>query len=398
MDLAAGAKLSALLLAVQHAARILRIGGVVRIEEQDRATDVIAAEAVMDKAARDGTPAAALPGGGVLVLTGQRLLSLGVSADADGSYTIELPGTDGQPATVAMLADPTAPVAPAVAAALALAARTARPEALAAVELCKLAGLLPAAVLLPGGTVRPGETTPVPLGAVMAYRRLSASTLKPVSEARVPLADAEDVRIVAFRPADGGPEQFAILVGEPEKHTAPLARLHSECFTGDFLGSLRCDCGDQLRGAIRRMAHEGAGVLLYLAQEGRGIGLANKLRAYALQDRGLDTVDANHHLGFGNDERDFRAAATMLRHLGIGRVRLLTNNPAKIAQLGQHGIDVAGRVPHIIEANAHNRGYLLAKARRSGHMLAVDDGPEQPRTGTTGGARLAVVFPRPASK
>jgi GTP cyclohydrolase II len=396
MDLAAEAKPSALLLAVQHAARILRIGGIVRIEEQGRATDVVAAEAVMN-AADDGALAAALRRGGVLVLTGQRLLSLGVSADADGAYTIELSRIDGLPVTVAMLADPTVLVGQAVAAALVLAARTAQPEALAAVELCKLAGLLPAAVLLPGGSAAPGESTPVPLGAVMAYRRLSASTLKPVSEARVPLADAEDVRIVAFRPADGGPEQFAILVGEPEKHAAPLARLHSECFTGDFLGSLRCDCGDQLRGAIRRMAHEGAGVLLYLAQEGRGIGLANKLRAYALQDRGLDTVDANHHLGFGNDERDFRAAATMLRQLGIGRVRLLTNNPAKIAQLRQHGIEVAGRVPHIVEANAHNRGYLLAKAQRSGHILAVDDEPERPKTGTTG-ARLTVVYPRPASK
>ena len=196
----------------------------------------------------------------------------------------------------------------------------------------------------------------------------------------MPLADAEDVRIVAFRPADGGPDQFAILVGEPERVAAPLTRLHSECFTGDFLASLRCDCGDQLRGAIRRMAHEGSGVLLYLAQEGRGIGLTNKLRAYLLQDNGLDTVEANHHLGFGGDERDFGAAAAMLRQLGIERVRLLTNNPAKISQLRQHGIEVAGRVPHIFEPNAYNRDYLLTKALRSGHLLAVDD-LQQPTNG-----------------
>jgi GTP cyclohydrolase II len=138
------------------------------------------------------------------------------------------------------------------------------------------------------------------------------------------------------------------------------------------------------------MAHEGAGVLLYLAQEGRGIGLANKLRAYMLQDKGLDTVDANHHLGFDNDERDFWAAAAMLRQLGIARVRLLTNNPKKIAQLQQHGIEVAGRVPHIVEANAHNRGYLLTKARRSGHMLGPED-IEQQSKARTNGARLTVV-------
>jgi GTP cyclohydrolase II len=152
-----------------------------------------------------------------------------------------------------------------------------------------------------------------------------------------------------------------------------LCRIHSECFTGDLLGSLRCDCGDQLRGAIRRMAEEGAGVLLYLAQEGRGIGLANKLRAYTLQDRGLDTVEANTHLGFEPDEREFHAAAAMLRHLGIERVRLLTNNPAKLSQLAAYGVEVAGRVEHAFAANAHNRGYLLTKALKSGHMLAVDE-------------------------
>ncbi|MGE3741535.1 MAG: GTP cyclohydrolase II, partial [Geminicoccaceae bacterium] len=211
-------------------------------------------------------------------------------------------------------------------------------------------------------------------------------SLRPVSEARVPLADVEDVRIVAFRPADGGTEQYAILVGQPERQEAPLVRLHSECFTGDLLGSLRCDCGDQLRGAIRRMAHEGAGVLLYLAQEGRGIGLPNKLRAYMLQDSGLDTVEANHHLGFGSDERDFWAAAAMLRQLGIGRVRLLTNNPSKIAQLRHYGIEVAGRVPHMFAANKHNRRYLLTKAERSGHLLSVDE--LKAKSGT---ARLTVV-------
>ena len=193
------------------------------------------------------------------------------------------------------------------------------------------------------------------------------------------------MRIVSFRPADGGPDQYAILVGAPERLDAPLARLHSECFTGDLLGSLRCDCGDQLRGAIRRMAEEGGGVLLYLAQEGRGIGLTNKLRAYLLQDGGLDTVEANHHLGFGNDERDFSAAAEMLRQLGIERVRLLTNNPAKIAQLDRNGIEVAGRVPHAFGANVHNRRYLLTKAQRSGHMLTVDE--LQPQAGN-GAARL----------
>jgi GTP cyclohydrolase II len=194
-----------------------------------------------------------------------------------------------------------------------------------------------------------------------------------VAEAAVPLHDAPDARILAFRAADGGIEHLAILVGAPEAVQeaggAPLVRLHSECFTGDLLGSLRCDCGPQLRGAIARMAREGAGVLLYLAQEGRGIGLVNKLRAYALQDAGLDTLDANRALGWGADERSFLVAAAMLEQIGIGRVRLLTNNPAKVAALAACGVAVVAREPHAFAPNGVNDAYLRTKARRFGHLL-----------------------------
>jgi GTP cyclohydrolase II len=151
---------------------------------------------------------------------------------------------------------------------------------------------------------------------------------------------------------------------------APLVRAHSECFTGDLLGSLRCDCGPQLRGAIARMGQDPAGgVLLYLAQEGRGIGLVNKLRAYTLQDSGLDTLDANRALGYGADERNFLVAATMLRAIGVERVRLLTNNPDKIAGLTACGIEVMGREAHAFDPNGVNDGYLKTKAQRFGHLL-----------------------------
>jgi GTP cyclohydrolase II len=355
----------------------------VRLTADAAASDAMAAEAVMG----DGpdTPRAGLPRGSVLAVTGERMRSLGLPSDPERIYLLPLSHSDLAPGRLAALVDPTVQGGSAAADVLALAQPDERADARAAIDLCKLAGLLPAAVLMPAGRL-PAEVTEVSIADIAGYRRLSASSLRPISEARVPLADVEDVRIVAFRPADGGPEQYAILVGEPEREQAPLARLHSECFTGDLLGSLRCDCGDQLRGAIRRMAHEGAGVLLYLAQEGRGIGLPNKLRAYMLQDSGLDTVEANHHLGFGGDERDFWAAAAMLRQLGIGRVRLLTNNPSKIAQLRHYGIEVVGRVPHMFAANKHNRRYLLTKAERSGHLLTVDE--LKPKGG---GARLTVV-------
>jgi GTP cyclohydrolase II len=174
-------------------------------------------------------------------------------------------------------------------------------------------------------------------------------------------------QIVAFRAADDGQEHVALIIGA-FAGKPPLVRLHSECLTGDVFGSLKCDCGPQLKQALTIIGKAGGGVLLYLRQEGRGIGLANKLRAYALQDRGLDTVDANQRLGFADDERDYSHAAAMLRALGIDEVRLLTNNPNKVAGLNRAGIKVVERVPHHMTSNPHNADYLATKRKKSGHL------------------------------
>jgi len=293
---------------------------------------------------------------------------------ADGAepaaVALRLPNGLWNPPALQGLADPTLPQAPPI-----------DPDALvevpsgasAALTLAKLARLLPAMIAAPA-VAGAAERLPrlgllaVNAASVSSYPGEIATTLTRVAEARVPLEDAPDSRIVAYRAADAGLEHLAILVGDPEKRPAPLVRLHSECFTGDLLGSLRCDCGPQLRGAIRRMAEEGAGVLLYLAQEGRGIGLVNKLRAYALQERGLDTLDANRALGWGADERDFLVAATMLEDLGMRELRLLTNNPDKVAALAACGLTVK-RQSHFFAANGVNDGYLATKARRFGHLL-----------------------------
>lgn len=244
-----------------------------------------------------------------------------------------------------------------------------------ALALAKIARLLPAVVAAPARDAPELGLLAVGAADVLAYPTSTAASLRPVAEAAVPLDGAPDARLVAFRAADGGVEHLAILIGEPDEVArsggpAPLARLHSECFTGDLLGSLRCDCGAQLRGAVRRMAEEGAGVLLYLAQEGRGIGLVNKLRAYRLQDGGLDTLDANRALGWSADERNFLVAAAMLEQLGVPRVRLLTNNPDKLAGLAACGIRVEAREAHSFPPNGVNDGYLETKARRFGHLLA----------------------------
>jgi GTP cyclohydrolase II len=246
--------------------------------------------------------------------------------------------------------------------------------ALPALTLAKLGRLLPAVLAAP---MRPDAAVEaarmgllsVPAADLIAYPVAAAAGLRQIASARVPLENAPDSRVIAFRTEGSAIEHLAIVVGHPEKSAAPLVRVHSECFTGDLLGSLRCDCGPQLRGAIARMAEEGAGVLLYLAQEGRNIGLVNKLRAYTLQDRGLDTLDANRALGWGADERNFLIAATMLEALGISRIRLLTNNPDKIAALSACGVEVVGREAHSFAPNGENDHYLATKAERFGHLL-----------------------------
>jgi GTP cyclohydrolase II len=242
------------------------------------------------------------------------------------------------------------------------------------VALAKLAALLPAAVVLP---LAPAEAAParrrtdfavVDITEVLT-RWAATACLSRVAEARVPLADAEDARLIAFRPGDGGSEHLAILIGTPDPGAPVLVRLHSECLTGDLLASLRCDRGDQLRGAIAAIARAGGGILLYLAQEGRGIRLVNKLRTDQLQDASFDTVDANEQLGFDADERVYLPAAEMLRQLGFTAVRLLTNDPDKIAALESYGIRIVERVPHVFPANVQNERYLRTKAMRSGHLL-----------------------------
>ena len=191
-----------------------------------------------------------------------------------------------------------------------------------------------------------------------------------VSEGPVPLADAEDARFVFFRERNGLAEHVAVVVGRQQAWPDPVpVRIHSACLTGDLFGSLRCDCGEQLRGSLREFVARGGGVLLYMAQEGRDIGLANKLRAYTLQEQGLDTVDADGTLGFGADEREYAAAVEMLRTLGVTRVQLLTNNPEKVRALREAGIDVIDRRPLYGTLNRYNLPYVRAKMQRAGHWL-----------------------------
>lgn len=231
----------------------------------------------------------------------------------------------------------------------------------AGLDLARTAGLLPALWLLDGEMVE----LSISLADLEQARKNPAVTL--VARARLPLDDMPPTQIVAFRASDDGQEHVALVVGA-FGGKPPLVRLHSECLTGDVFGSLKCDCGPQLREALRIIGSAGGGVLLYLRQEGRGIGLANKIRAYSLQDRGLDTVDANLRLGFGDDEREYGHAAAMLRTLGIDEVRLLTNNPRKAEGLSASGIKVSERVAHRMPANPQNADYLETKSKRSGHL------------------------------
>lgn len=233
----------------------------------------------------------------------------------------------------------------------------------AALALARSAGLLPALWILAPANFDPEISTEVIL------RERQRPSVEIVARAKLPLENTPPTQIVAFRASDDGQEHVALVVGA-FGGKPPLLRLHSECLTGDVFGSLKCDCGPQLKEALRIIGEAGGGVLLYLRQEGRGIGLANKVRAYSLQDRGLDTVESNRRLGFADDERDYGHAAAMLRSLGITAVRLLTNNPEKVEGLETAGIEVKERVAHQMPANPHNADYLATKRKKSGHILA----------------------------
>jgi GTP cyclohydrolase II len=368
--------------------------GVAVVVHAETMDEPAAPSAILALAAETASPAtiaefrAATAGDPVMALSASRAASLGAASAGEDPVLLVIPRSQVDGASLRALADPLARMPPHHAVAP---DRFAPGQALAALRLAKLARLLPAMLLAPQRIDIPGfsqeyavdrpcagdpfgaDLLHVAAPAILAYAAENDAGLLRAAEARVPLEGAEDARIVAFRPPDGGTEHLAVLIGRPEwshgRGDAPLVRVHSECLTGDILGSRRCDCGPQLHQAIRRMEAEGSGVLLYMAQEGRGIGLVNKLRAYRLQDGGLDTLDANRALGFGADERSFAAAATMLLCLGITRIRLLTNNPEKLAGLAAHGIEIAGRVSHAIAANGVNDLYLETKARRFGHIL-----------------------------
>jgi GTP cyclohydrolase II len=362
-----------ILRSVDRAIGELRRGGMVRlIDAEGRTTLMLAAEPLNDDGLENMRELAAQAP--ALVITGRRATAL--SLQSEDKKAVALTRPEGLTAEIVRrLADPCndqaygkptegwkiLPI-------------PCPPCAAAAIALSKTARLLPAAVLAPLDPNQESKCAAfdllsVAIPDVLIYQEAADRSLTIIGEANVPIHAAENTRVVAFRPRDGGVEHLAIIIGAPNLALPVLTRLHSQCFTGDLLGSLRCDCGDQLRGAIEEITQAGGGVLLYLAQEGRGIGLVNKLRAYQLQDGGFDTLDANGQLGFDDDERLYLPAARMLDLLGVSKVRLLTNNPQKMAELARHGIEIVERVPHVFPSNDHNESYLRTKATKGGHLF-----------------------------
>jgi GTP cyclohydrolase II len=294
-----------------------------------------------------------------LVISARRARALGL--DVSEPVAIALNGTDDSETLEALVAAVKAPRP--------LEAKPAGALAKAAITLAKFAQRLPALLVAETDTADADPPlVSVDAESIARFRRSVLQSLAIASEAQVPLHGGHSTRFVVFRDAIGD-NSVAVVVGKPDFSEPVPVRLHSACLTGDVFGSRRCDCGDQLKLALARLDEAGGGVILYLEQEGRGVGLVNKMRAYQLQEEGLDTVDANTTLGFDDDERDYGIAARMLKMLGCTRVRLLTNNPAKLDSLAGAGIDVIGRLPLYTPINADNRRYLTAKLKRAGHRL-----------------------------
>ena len=335
-------------IAALRGGRSVRVGGITILSVETASVAMLAL-------ADPGNTAAVL-------ISGQRAAALGLGnqREAAGSAPVRIARRDWLDRDVVRaLADPGQDMDRFVPGPLTVAPVGDEAAAKAALRLARLAGLLPALWLVEGSDLSAAE--------VMPDDSSRPAVAEIVARARLPVEGIGEAQMVAFREPATGAEHVALLIGAPGGDP-PLVRLHSECLTGDVFGSLKCDCGPQLKEALRLIADSGGGILLYLRQEGRGIGLANKIRAYALQDRGLDTVDANRRLGFADDERDYATAAAMLRALGADAVRLLTNNPAKVAGLEGEGIAVLERVAHHLPVNPHNADYIETKRRRSGHL------------------------------
>ena len=345
----------------------LRMGLPVLLLGPDSAALFLAAEGLAPARLADlralGTP--------VLALTARRAETLKLGAYDGDLVRLTLPGA-ADVGWVRAMADPAQDLAhPLKGPFRAVRGGDAEP-ARVALQIVKLAHLLPAVLMVAldreaGLAIDPALTV---LDSGLVQADLAASSaFHSVAAARVPLAASPASRVQVFRPELGGEDHYAIEIGTLDSSQPVLTRLHSACFTGDVLGSLKCDCGAQLACALHQMSEAGAGILLYLNQEGRGIGLANKMRAYSLQDQGFDTVEANHRLGFEDDERDFRIAAEILKSIGISSVRLMTNNPRKIAMMEATGIHVAERVALKVGRTRENAAYLATKAAKSGHLL-----------------------------
>ncbi|HRO35538.1 GTP cyclohydrolase II [Thauera sp.] len=348
----------------------LRRGLSILMRDLDRAFVVCAVEGLDDAVPGEMQALAGSPAN--LVLSGHRLAAIGRQGAAEAVAVALAPLPDA--AALRTLAWQRGASLPA-----GVALRDGGLVERAALRLLGRAQLVPAALMCEvsddrtgavAAEVASGNLLAVDAAEVMRLCESGPGRLARISEARVPLAEAENSRFVLFREADGVHEHVAIVIGDPASWPDDVpVRLHSSCLTGDLFGSLRCDCGEQLRRGVAAIHALGGGVLLYLSQEGRGIGLANKLRAYGLQDEGLDTIDADQVIGFSKDERDFRIAHEMLDELGIARILLLTNNPSKVAALQKAGIHVVGRRAIYGEVTAQNQRYLKTKARRHGHWL-----------------------------
>lgn len=345
--------------AVERAIAELRSGRPVTIVDGEQSLVAIGVEAL------DETVARALDdlGAAHLVLPSARLRRLGVERHGPG--ILALPQIDL--ARIEMLAlkieaRVDAPVGPA------------GPLDGVALELASLTLILPAMVAVPiKPELAPLDLLRVPAEAVRCYRRGLARTIRAVSRAPVPLEGAPETEFVVFRGGEGLRDQVAILIGRPDLAKPVPVRLHSACLTGDLFGSLKCDCGDQLRGTVKFMSENGGGVLLYLDQEGRGNGIANKMRAYKLQSQGWDTYDADELLGFGLDQRRFDFAAEMLKQLGVSQVAVYTNNPLKIAALRSAGLEVVEDRRAYGRQTTENVLYLASKRDRAGHFIDLDD-------------------------